>query len=543
MPGSVLKALTEGHYQRVVDDDFEWRAEIRQKSVADDEGFRHGCYIAHPTYEWYQFNCGDLDRDQKLALCFEQHLSGRIDRLRSALAVADCTDHTEKAHSELREHRIADNSQNVLRLARKLMETEFSALEAIRTKDQTRYDEIVGRAASDGLGNEPAGSPLSDIDEGPLLSSLVEGFLEEEQISGLVSATLNKVRSVIREFVEVVGDKGVRSYDRSDAASFKDVLLKSPSNRNSKAFVGVDLPAAVALAEDMRSMGQDVPALHVDTINDKILYLRKFFTWVDGRYGDMPNPFEGQRIRRRRQRGKRTDRRHPFTHDELQRLFDGPIYRGCSSLKRWAQPGNLVPRDSARFWVPLIALYSGMRLGEIIQLRMSDIKQDQDGVAYFDITTLQDDDDGEAAKSLKNTNSVREMPIHTKLFEFGLQELIDERRDEGAARLFMDYGQSTDGRWSQQFSKWFQRYRKQSGVERMVGGKNRVDFHSFRHNFEDVVRNLPDVKQEVRDALQGHGENGVSAQYGTGVYRKTLSEAMKQVAYDDLDLSHLVFRH
>ena len=50
----------------------------------------------------------------------------------------------------------------------------------------------------------------------------------------------------------------------------------------------------------------------------------------------------------------------------------------------------------------------------------------------------------------------------------------------------------------------------------------------------------PDVKQEVRDALHGHGENGVSAQYGTGVYRKTLDEAIKKVDYTDLDLSHLV---
>ncbi len=52
----------------------------------------------------------------------------------------------------------------------------------------------------------------------------------------------------------------------------------------------------------------------------------------------------------------------------------------------------------------------------------------------------------------------------------------------------------------------------------------------------------PDVKQEVRDALQGHGENGVSAQYGTGVYRKTLDEAMKKVEYMGLDLSHLILR-
>jgi len=52
----------------------------------------------------------------------------------------------------------------------------------------------------------------------------------------------------------------------------------------------------------------------------------------------------------------------------------------------------------------------------------------------------------------------------------------------------------------------------------------------------------PDVKQEVRDALQGHGENGVSAQCGTGIYRKTLDDAMKMVEYTGLDLSHLILR-
>ena len=113
----------------------------------------------------------------------------------------------------------------------------------------------------------------------------------------------------------------------------------------------------------------------------------------------------------------------------------------------------------------------------------------------------------------------------------------------GSAAL-VDYGPSkSDGSWSKNFSGWFNgQFRQHVGVNRVVHGQNRIHFHSFRHNFEDVVRNLPDVKQEVRDALQGHGENGVSAQYGTGVYRKTLNEAMQKVNYEDLDLSHLILR-
>ena len=50
------------------------------------------------------------------------------------------------------------------------------------------------------------------------------------------------------------------------------------------------------------------------------------------------------------------------------------------------------------------------------------------------------------------------------------------------------------------------------------------------------------MKEMLAIMLQGHGENRVSAQYGTGIYRKTLDEAMKKVEYEGLDLSHLVLR-
>ena len=53
------------------------------------------------------------------------------------------------------------------------------------------------------------------------------------------------------------------------------------------------------------------------------------------------------------------------------------------------------------------------------------------------------------------------------------------------------------------------------------------------------MRDLPDVKKERRDALQGHGEGGSSEEYGTGVYRKRLNEAMQKVSFD-VDFSHLM---
>jgi integrase len=180
-----------------------------------------------------------------------------------------------------------------------------------------------------------------------------------------------------------------------------------------------------------------------------------------------------------------------------------------------------------------------MRLGEIIQLRVADIQTD-DGIAYFDITTVLEEDDDEGDKSTKNENSVRQIPVHAMLFKIGFGEFVAARREDGSARLFPDFNQSpTDGSWSKTFSAWFRHYRRHVGVERIVRGRNRVDFHSFRHVFEDTVRDLPDVKKEWRDALQGHGEGGSSEEYGTGVYRNRLTEAMQKVAFD-VDFSHLM---
>ncbi len=42
------------------------------------------------------------------------------------------------------------------------------------------------------------------------------------------------------------------------------------------------------------------------------------------------------------------------------------------------------------------------------------------------------------------------------------------------------------------------------------------------------------------DTLQGHGEEGMSGRYGRGYVLTKLNEAMAQLRYQGLDLSHLL---
>jgi integrase len=113
--------------------------------------------------------------------------------------------------------------------------------------------------------------------------------------------------------------------------------------------------------------------------------LSAVWKWADktGRF-EGRNPFQGQR-RKANIRGWQ-----PFTIDELDRLF-----------------GNLPADDAAMRWVPLVGLYSGMRINEICQLRRGDIGQEGD-IRFFHVC------EGEG-QSVKTQAGVRRVPIHSEI--------------------------------------------------------------------------------------------------------------------------------
>lgn len=63
----------------------------------------------------------------------------------------------------------------------------------------------------------------------------------------------------------------------------------------------------------------------------------------------------------------------PFVKDDLIKLFHSEDYLEDTHDK------------SFKFWMPILALFTGMRLNEIAQLHLSDIRQVEDGVWVLDI--------------------------------------------------------------------------------------------------------------------------------------------------------------
>lgn len=124
-----------------------------------------------------------------------------------------------------------------------------------------------------------------------------------------------------------------------------------------------------------------------------------------------------------------------FSIDQLNRIFALPLFTGCQDDENGChKPGPSIIRRS-RYWTPIIALWTGMRMNEILQLEKADIKRSKDGVWYIRATdeTAEQYDPDQFSKRLKNENSLRDIPVHPMLERFGFLEWLAKRGD---GRLF-----------------------------------------------------------------------------------------------------------
>lgn len=196
--------------------------------------------------------------------------------------------------------------------------------------------------------------------------------------------------------------------------------------------------------------------------------------------------------------------RLPYDADALKAVFGSAIYTKGERPNRGA--------GEAAYWLPLLALYTGARLGELGQLRPKDIVQevyqdaeDEDRKAWV-IRIVEDERDG---LTLKNASSNRRVPIHQALIDLSFLRYVDAARDKGQGRIFPDLKPDRYGSVTGNWTKWFGYHlREVCGVS-----DRRITFHSFRHSFKHYARACG-LDKAVNDAITGHEGGDVADQYG-----------------------------
>lgn len=351
--------------------------------------------------------------------------------------------------------------------------------------------------------------PSNDV----TLETLLQRFRSAKRSDGLTEKSLAGYKLTFDFVVELFGkQKPIKSLTPTDCREFRDKLTQLPSNAKKK-YPHLTLMQAIEACTK-----GSTEALSATSVNGHMKNLSAIFNFAVREQLLDTNPANHipQLKVKRNKKG-----RVPFNHDELKKLFSTPIYTGCKDDEHsYNVPGENKPRRH-RFWVPLIALYTGMRLNEICQLFTDDIEC-INGIHVIHVRVDEDE-----TKTLKTDHSERIIPIHKNLIEIGFLEYVNKIKAQNKTQLFPDLSASARDSLSDNFSKWFNRFLTASNLKRAG-----LCFHSFRHTFRDECR-AHNINKEIAATLGGwkHSED-VMDDYGMGYDLKVLQDAINKIHCD-----------
>lgn len=332
------------------------------------------------------------------------------------------------------------------------------------------------------------------------LKTAFENFIANTSISQKWSNStmdlVNIVGNILFKFFNP--SKEITAISRDDLLKFRNTLALIPTKLNQKAkYKDKSL-------EQIIHIGKNDPKLSQVTIQKYMIRVIQFFKYCynsdyisksivnDLNVKVEINPMERKVL--------------PYSKDEANTIFK--IVQNFKDTNK--SPSKRISANDL-YYITMIAAYSGMRINEIVQLRVRDIMQ-HNNVLCFSINR----DDG---KSTKNINSIRLVPVHSKLIELGLMEFVKQRANANKSIFKVS---------NKDFSEIFR-----SQIQRkLISSDKQKTFYSFRHYFIDTL-----VQQEVEPniiaQIVGHEKQYkiLLGTYATNINASVLKSKVEMVSY------------
>lgn len=304
------------------------------------------------------------------------------------------------------------------------------------------------------------------------VTQLLEGWWKEAGRGGGRSlSTYESYSKAVRYFVEFLGHDDALKVTPQNIVGYKNKRLSDVNPRTGK-------PISARTIKDSELAG-----------------LKTVFKWGVGQHLIPNNPAEGVTVV---QPKAKLTRSKGFTDSEALALLR-------HSLNHKPQVNETARLVNARRWVPWVCAYTGARVGEIVQLRKSDlIKHGEYYVLYITPERV----------ALKN-QKYREVPVHPHLVETGFIEFVQSQAE---GYLFLKPNSEGDVRGSWKSAK----NRLREFARQVVSDPAVQPNHGWRHRFITMAREW-DLSQELRRMITGHTGIGVDEQgYGSpaGLYRE-----------------------
>lgn len=379
--------------------------------------------------------------------CHTLRLSLNIRHRQSALFLASSL--AQQVHSHLTEHPMAD------------LQTLRILCSGWRDSSPVPTIQPVARKV-------PTNTPTRNSD-GPTLAILSKLYIEEGKRGGTWrTVSTFEVERALRDLFELMGDMPIEAFDAQQARLLKERLSRCPQ------YFGLRPEFAGKTLRQVVESGSTYKTITAVTVNNRLRKLSAFLNWCKANGYITDNPLAGLKV----MTGSAKEARLSFEHHEIITLLNLDTLKVEARKHPW------------RYWIPLLGRFTGARLEELCQLRVSDF------ILQQDIQCIRIDDSHET-QNLKNSSSRRLLPIHPTLIQLGLLQYMESLHTTGAERLFPEL-EPVRGKLGHAPSKWFGRYKTKMGIT-----DPKKTFHSFRHTFIDDL-NESGVQDSLVKRMVGH---------------------------------------
>ena len=394
-------------------------------------------------------------------------------------------------------------------------------LEALRRADEQDQGDFTGRSA-DPLVQAPSTIETARVaapGEGVL--DLFDVFARENP-KGVKPDTIRMNREIVTWFAQYVGVTFPASaIDKRAVREWKQALSKFPIKAAEvRELRGLSFKKIITENERLKR-----PTLSDRTINKYLSALGAYCQWLMQNGHIENNPVDGMHLGK----GRGPSKVRPYSVGQLTAIFTSPLFTGCAGDDAPHRPGGLRVRDH-RYWLPLLSLFTGARMGELAQLLAADVRQEH-GRWIIHVTR-----EGDAEKTTKTKGSQRVIPIHPELERLGFLTFHAQCVAVGDKRLFPEIKPDARGQLTGHYSRFYGRYVARIGVKDDAS----VNFHSFRHGMADALRRAG-FRDEEFGFLLGHTQATTTGRYGI-LAEGDLAQRCRMidaVTFPGLDLSHL----
>jgi len=295
------------------------------------------------------------------------------------------------------------------------------------------------------------------------ISTMVQRFILNDASKS--TDTIKGTKTTLDLFIEAFGDLPVSQVSGTTAGDFHDLLLGLPATHG-KSKNRLSIRDAVKSAKE-----QELETVSGKTVKNHFSRLSSLWSVLVQREIVAKNPWSQWSFNTT----KKTERRC-WTDEELALLTPNQWEHRGISRRTYAGVVNM-------------ALYTGLRLGEICNLRGQDIENIQ-GVACFHVRPHPED-----RWSPKSAAGTRLVPIHSRLIKAGIMSFLKPEQHF----LFPDLPTSSEGVRGAAFGQAF------SKLKTKLDLPAEITFHSFRHTVSTKLRNQNASFRELWiDRVLGH---------------------------------------